>query len=118
MDTGGISIDRVTVTALPTAIGAATERQLVERFKRYVADAHLQHVVALDDEDFEPQSLSLVLRLSCIVRDAGGAMCLVTSLPRARSVLSATRIDRLLPIFPNVDAAIAHLSPDARRLSA
>lgn len=118
MDPSGISIDHVTVTALPAAIGAATERLLIDRFKRYVSAAHVLHAVALDDESFDPQSLSLLLRLSCIVRDAGGTMCLVTAQPRTKSVLAATRMDRMFPIYPSVDEGVAALSQLAGKLSA
>lgn len=114
----GISIDRVTITPLGAPPDASSEHMLAERFKRHVAAARLWHAIVLDDECFEPQLLSLIIRLSCIVRDAGGVVALVTAEPRTLSVLSATRVDRLFAVFPNVDAAIAHLSPHARRLSA
>lgn len=115
---GGISIDRVTITPLTAPIDETGERALAERFRRYVAGARKWHAITLDDETFEPQSLSLILRLSCIVHDAGGRIALVTAAPRTLSVLSATRMDRVLGVFPHVEAAIAHLSPHAGRLSA
>lgn len=118
MSLSGISIDRVTVTALPSDLDATTERCFADRFKDYVAGARLLHVITLDDEEFEPSSLAFLLRLGCIVRDAGGAVCLVTSRQRTKSVLSATRMDRMFKTFSSVDAAIAFLAPLARKLSA
>ncbi|HXP92056.1 MAG TPA: hypothetical protein VN905_01180 [Candidatus Binatia bacterium] len=118
MSFGGISIDRVTVTALPAGLDATTQRQLTERFKQYVARGCLAHAVALDDDTFDPQSLAFLIRLSCIVCDAGGTICLVTARAETMGVLAATRMDRLFPIFADVDAAVASLLPFARKLSA
>ena len=118
MGFNGISIDRVTVTALPAALDATSELLLTERFKRYVAGGRLLHAVALDDEIFDPQSLAFLIRLSCIVCDAGGSICLVTSRAQTKSVLEATRMNRLFSIFPDVESAVASLLPAARKLSA
>jgi len=118
MSFSGISVDRVTVTALPAGLDSTSERLLSERFKRYVASGRLLHAVALDDDNFDPQSLALLIRLSCIVCDAGGTICLVTSRSQTKSVLEATRMNRLFSIFPDVDAAVASLLPTARKLSA
>lgn len=118
MSLSGISIDRVTVTALPGDPDATTERLLTERFKAYVAEGRLAHAVALDDDTFGSQTLSLLLRLSCIVSDASGTMCLVTKRPQTRSVLDATRMNKLFTVFATVDAAVASLAPFARKLSA
>lgn len=118
MSLSGISIDRVTVTALPGDLDAATERLLTDRFKAYVAEGRLVHAVALDDDTFDSRALSLLLRLSCIVSDASGTMCLVTERPQTRSVLDATRMSRLFTIFATVDAAVSSLATFARKLSA
>jgi anti-anti-sigma factor len=118
MGVNGISIDRVTITALPADRDATTERLLTERFKAYVAEGRLVHAVSLDDDTFDSQSLSLLLRLSCIVNDASGTMSLVTERPQTRSVLDATRMNKLFTVFATVDAAVASLAPVARKLSA
>lgn len=118
MRVNGISIDRVTITALPAGLDSAIGRLLTERFKLYVAGGWLLHAVTLDDDSFDSQSLSLLLRLSCVVADAGGTMCLVTARQQTRDVLAATRMNRMFSIFANVEDAVASLSPFARRLSA
>jgi hypothetical protein len=118
MSPSGISIDRVTITALPAGLDAVAERQLTDRFRHDVASGRLLHAIALDDECFEPQVLSLLLRLSCVVTDAGGTICLVTARAQTRTVLTATRMNRLFPIFDGIEGAVASLAPFARKLSA
>ncbi len=118
MSFSGISIDRVTITALPAGLDATSERLLTERFKQYVASGRLLHAVALDDDTFDPVSLAFLIRLSCIVCDARGTICLVTARAETISVLRATRMDRLFSICADVDAAAASLLPFARKLSA
>jgi hypothetical protein len=42
----------------------------------------------------------------------------VTERPQTRSVLDATRMNKLFTVFATVDAAVASLAPVARKLSA
>ncbi len=69
-----------------------------------------RYVVDIADERYlTSEALSVLVGLVRRVQQAGGRMVFASSQPGVISVLDSTRLSRLVPVVPDVSAALVHL---------
>lgn len=99
-DEGGVRIVRV--------VGAASAEQ-VERFEgelRALPAAGARLLLDLSELTFiNSAGLGVIVAVHRECREGGGALCLVAPREAIARVLRITRLDQLIPVYPDLDAA-------------
>jgi anti-sigma B factor antagonist len=63
--------------------------------------------------ELDSPTLAALIRVMRLVREVGGSVALVVNQPNFLRILSITGLDRVFPVWPDEDAAVASLGlPD------
>lgn len=104
-----------TVITLPAEIDAANSGQIGERLKAAAAAGPPLLIADMTFTTFiDSSGIRAVVRVSQLARRSGTELRLVVPAAQVLRTLTITGVDRLLPIYPSVGAALTAPPPDGQ----
>lgn len=104
---------RLVLTPADAMICAGTSEQFGSLLQNVLAEGHRHLVIDLGHvEHIDSSGISVLIRGHLTAQRAGGSIALAAVDRRVYRVLTLMRLDRVFPIFPSVDAAVANAPAD------
>jgi anti-sigma B factor antagonist len=101
-----------TVLTVTGELELATAPQLRQRVVGLVAEGRTRIVLDLAGVDFaDSVGLGVIVAALKRVRGRDGELAVAGAVPRVRRLFEITRLDEIVELFPDVDAALAALGP-------
>lgn len=104
---------RLVLTPGDALISAGTAEQFGSLLQNVLAEGHRHLVIDLEHvAHIDSSGISALIRGHLTAQRAGGSIALASMDRRVSRVLTLMRLDRVFPMFPNVDAAVADTPVD------